>query len=376
MFIFSRHILISLLFLSGLLAPAAAQDTLRLLFIGDIMCHDAQIASAYDSATGHYDFDGVFEQVSPLFRHSDAAVGNLETTLAGRPYQGYPRFSSPDDLVAACKKSGIGYLVTANNHACDRGKQGILRTTEVLDLLDIGHTGTFRNSADRQLHNLMIIEKGRLRTGILNYTYGTNGLPVPAPAIVNRIDTARMARDILQAQKDSLDKLIVFLHWGEQYQLHPNSNQKKIADFLFSQGVDIIIGSHPHVVQPMEYHPGDSLRKERLVVWSLGNFLSNQRKPPRDGGAMVKITLVKKNDTTRITDQGYYLTWVWKHFDGGKWHYAILPCPPGTTDIPQEMDEFSKQKMNTFMQETRKRLQNENENFDEIDGNTPFSPDM
>ncbi len=366
MFIFSRHILISLLLLSGLLAPAAAQDTLRLLFIGDIMCHDAQITAAYDSATGRYDFDEVFEQVTPLFRQADAAVANLETTLAGLPYQGYPRFSSPDALAAACRKSGIGYLVTANNHSCDRGKKGILRTTEVLELLDIGHTGTFRDSTDRQLHNLMIIEKGCLRTGILNYTYGTNGLPVPAPAIVNRIDTARMARDILQAQKDSLDKLIVFLHWGEQYQLLPNSTQKEIAAFLFSRGVDIIIGSHPHVVQPMEYHPGDSLRKERLVVWSLGNFLSNQRKPPRDGGAMAQISLVKANDTTRIAGQGFYLTWVWKHLDGGKWHFAILPCARYETGHFPDMDPYSVNKMKAFLQNTRTRLEKENVNFEEI----------
>ncbi len=361
-----RYIFLPLLILCGHLFPAGAQDTLRLLFTGDIMCHDAQLRAAYDSATDHYDFDEVFAEVAPLFRQADAVVANLETTLAGKPYRGYPRFSSPDELAAACKKSGIGYLVTANNHACDKGGKGIRRTTGVLDLLDMGHTGTFPDSTYRQMHNLLVIQKGRIRTGILNYTYGTNGLPVPPPTLVNRIDTALMARDLQKAKKDSLDKLIVFLHWGEQYQLLPNSSQKKIAVFLIAHGVDIIIGSHPHVVQPMEYHPGDSLRKEQLVVWSLGNFLSNQRKPPRDGGAMAEVTLVKDEGPASIAGHGYYLTWVRKHFDGRKWHFTILPCAQYEAEDFRGMDDYSVNKMKTFLRDTRSRLEKENVSFPEI----------
>ncbi len=348
------------------LPPSGAQDTLTLLFLGDIMCHDAQLAAARDTAAGRYDFSEVFGGVAPLLRQADATVANLETTLAGPPYQGYPRFSSPDELAAACKEAGIGYLMTANNHACDKGRRGIVRTAGVLDLLDIGHTGTFRDTADRRKNNLLVIQKGALRAGILNYTYGTNGLPPPAPTVVNRIDTARMARDIAAATRDSLDKLIVFLHWGEQYQQHPNHTQQTIARFLFSRGVDIIIGSHPHVLQPMEYHPGDSLRKERLVVWSLGNYLSNQRKHPRDGGVMAQVTLVKSGDTTRIARTGYYLTWVHKFYDGRQWHFRILPCAEYEQNDYRGLDEYSVNKMKAFLQNARTLLDQENIRFKEI----------
>ena len=346
--------------------PAHGQDTLTLLFAGDIMCHDAQIKAARDTAAGTYDFSAVFREVSPLLQHADAAVANLETTLAGPPYQGYPRFSSPDELAAACKAAGIGTLVTANNHACDKGRKGIVRTANVLDLLDIRHTGTFRDTADRKQNNLLIIQKGNLRTGILNYTYGTNGLPAPAPTMVNRIDKAQMSRDIAAATRNSLDKLIVFIHWGEQYQQHPNRIQQETARFLFSRGVDIIIGSHPHVLQKMEYLPGDSLHRERLVVWSLGNFLSNQRKHPRDGGVMVQVTLVKDHDTTRIAGRGYYLTWVHKYSDGRKWHFRILPCAQYEQDNFRGMDEYSVQKMKAFVRNARILFQKENVNFEEI----------
>ena len=362
---FFRHA--SWVIILHLLLPAAqGQDTLTLLFIGDIMCHDAQIKAAWDTVTGRYDFREVFAEVAPLFQQADVAVANLETTLAGPPYQGYPRFSSPDELAAACKAAGIGTLVTANNHACDKGRKGIVRTANVLDLLDIRHTGTFRDTTDRKANNLLVIRKGDLRTGLLNYTYGTNGLPAPSPTKVNRIDTALMGRDIEEARRDSLDKLIVFLHWGEQYQQHPNGRQQAIARYLFSRGVDMIIGSHPHVVQKMEYFPADSFRKERLVVWSLGNFLSNQRKHPRDGGVMVQVTLVKDHDTTRIAGRGYYLTWVHKYSDGRKWHFRILPCAQYEQDNFRGMDEYSVQQMKAFVRNARILFQKENVNFEEI----------
>jgi len=175
-----------------------------------------------------------------------------------------------------------------------------------------------------------------------------------------------MARDIEDAKKENLDKLIVFLHWGEQYQQHPDRRQQEVADYLFSHGVDIIIGSHPHVLQRMEYHPADSLQKERLVVYSLGNFLSNQRKRGRDGGAMVQLSLVKDSTATHITGHGYYLTWVRKHYDGTKWHFTILPCSRYEQNDFAGMDDFSVNKMKTFLQDARTLLNRENINFEEI----------
>lgn len=335
-------------------------DTLRIIFAGDIMGHDTQIESAYDSTTNTYQYEDVFREVSPILKNADYAVANLECTLAGPPYTGYPRFSSPDELAAACLKNGINVLMTANNHSCDRGKTGITRTISVLDILGIQHTGTFYNPAHRDTSNLLILNKGNLAVGILNYTYGTNGLPIPAPAMVNLIDTAMILSDINDAWSGNIDKLIVMLHWGKEYQSEPSSHQKMLADFLFSHGVDVIIGSHPHVIQPMAYQPETTKQEEQLAVYSLGNFVSNQRKTGTDGGAMVALTFIKMNDTTKLSDYGYHLTWVRKYMDNGKWQFRILPAGKAEGHYMKSLDTYSQNKLNTFLTNTHKLLQEKN----------------
>ena len=160
-----------------------------------------QIEGAYDIETKQYNYMPVFDKIKHKFAQVDFAIANLEVTLAGEPYTGYPQFSSPDALAVACRDSGIDVLVTANNHTCDRGKKGIIRTLDVLDSLKIAHTGTFRNKADFEKHNLLVLSKNGISVGILNYTYGTNGLPVPEPTIVNKINLNLMKQDIEKAKK-------------------------------------------------------------------------------------------------------------------------------------------------------------------------------
>jgi len=361
-----RKSIIAFILFTLLLPGSSAQDTLTMLFLGDIMCHDAQLAAAYDSINGSYDFSEVFQEVVPLFRTADVVVGNLETTLAGPPYRGYPRFSSPDELAGACRRSGITHLMTANNHCCDRGKEGIVRTLAVLDLLDLGHTGTFASPEAQEEKNLLILHDKGFRVGILNYTYGTNGLPVPPPARVNLIDTAQMVRDIREASRQHPDKLILFLHWGRQYQQHPDAGQERLARYLLDQGADIIIGSHPHVLQRMEYRPGEDGKKEELVVYSLGNFISNQRTRGRDGGAVVRIVLVKEAGGTHIVRTGYHLTWVRKYREEGHWHFRILNCREYEEKGYAGLDRFSADKMHTFIEDARHLLEKENLNMPEL----------
>lgn len=341
-------------------------DTLSLLFIGDIMGHDSQILSAYNPATETYNYHEVFEEIAPVIRKHDYGIANLEVVLGGKPYKGYPQFSSPDELAVACKNNGINVLVTANNHSCDKGKVGVQRTVQVLDSLDIRHTGTFKHKKERSEKNLLILSQKNLRVGLLNYTYGTNGLPTPEPTFVNRIDTSLMASDIRASKKANLDKLIVFLHWGTQYESHPNKTQENLAGFLLKKGVDIIIGSHPHVLQRMEYHPGDSIQKERLVVYSLGNYVSNQRTRKRDGGAMVRIVLVKSEKGTHITDKGYYLTWVNKFKTDDKWNFQILPASLYEKSNYQGLYQYSTDKLKLFLDDSRTLLDKENINVPEI----------
>lgn len=320
-----KHFLFFAFFISFL---SCSQETneMSLIFVGDIMGHGPQINAAYDSKTKKYDYSPVFEKVKPILSQNDFGIGNLEVTLGGAPYTGYPTFSSPDALAVACKENNLGFLITANNHSCDRGKKGILRTIQVLDSLNMPHTGTFADIEERNAKNLLILDKNNIRVGILNYTYGTNGIPIPKPTIVNLIDIFNMKWDIEEARNQNIDKLIVCIHWGNEYQQKPNSIQKYLADFLFQQGVDIIVGGHPHVLQPMEYFEKNENQKERLVAYSLGNFISNQRKPNTDGGAMLQITLKKENNETFISKKGYYLTWVRKFEEKNRLSYQILPC--------------------------------------------------
>lgn len=341
-------------------------STLSLLFIGDVMGHKSQIDAAYDSKTKTYNYDNVFKHVSPIFKSVDYTIANLEVTLAGKPYNGYPAFSSPEALVTACISSGISIFTTANNHSCDRGKRGLLRTIKTLNSLNIPHTGTFKDAEDRKEHNLLIIEKNNIKVGILNYTYGTNGIKVRKPTIVNLIDTAIIAKDIKDSKTQNLDKLIVSIHWGIEYKTTPNKTQKNLAKFMFNKGVDIIIGSHPHVLQRMEYHPEQIDQKERLIVYSLGNFVSNQRTSPRDGGAMLKFTLTKQENKTKITDCGYYLTWVNKPKVAGKTRFEVLPCYKYELDSIPKISNFSQKKMKIYINKSRKLYQEQNINIHEI----------
>ena len=320
LFDFFKRIL-SILLLFHILSSTAQE--MSLLFLGDIMGHGPQIKSAWNDSLKKYDYNKVFEPVEDIISSVDFAVANLEVTLAGPPFDGYPQFSSPDELAEACKNNGIDVLVTANNHSCDRGSMGILRTNRVLDSLEILHTGTFSNQQNRDSLNLLVLEKEGIRIGLLNYTYGTNGIPFHAPTYVNLLDSSLIKKDLKFARTKNLDKLIVFVHWGAEYQDQPNLYQKNFNQFFKRQGVDIVIGSHPHVVQPMHYIKNND--KEFLTVYSLGNFVSNQRDFRKDGGVMFRCSIVKR-DKASISDKEYILTWVNKFYKNKKWHYEVLPC--------------------------------------------------
>jgi len=337
-------------------------DSLSLIFVGDIMGHMPFINSSFVDSTNCYDFTPVFSKVAPFFNAVDFSIGNLELTFGGKPYKGYPKFSSPDELAFSCKRSGINVLMTANNHSCDTGRKGILRTLKVLDSANIHHTGTFKDSFDRINNNLLILKKNNIRVGLLNYTYGTNGLPIPKGTFVNIIDTNIIKKDIHNSKHKNIDKLIVFLHWGRQYKLHPSNNQKKTADFLLKNGVDIVIGSHPHVLQKMEYKNRGGKEDKVVVVYSLGNFISNQREINRDGGVMVNITISKRDNVATVLEPSYYLSWVHKFKNKKGNNYQILPCFLYEKN-KIEISKKSQSKMTVFIKKSRDLLKKENISF-------------
>ena len=332
------------------------------------MGHGPQIRSAYDPVKKEYNYDTVFSYLKEVMSEPDFTIANLEVTLAGPVYKGYPQFSSPDVLAEACKNAGIDIFVTANNHSCDRRLQGINRTVDVLDTLGILHTGTFKNQKLRDSINLLIIEKDSIKVGILNYTYGTNGIPVPKPSVVNLIDRKIMKADIDYADNDSLDKLIILLHFGSEYQSYPNSTQTSLVSYLFNEGVDIIIGSHPHVIQKMMYLPGNDSISENFVAYSLGNFVSNQRKTRTDGGVMARIVLKKENGKTFIDESGYILTWVYKKLRTGSiYDYYILPAAKYEDNKSFFKSSADYEKMKLYIKNSRVLLNKGNVNVTEYE---------
>ena len=328
------------------------------LFMGDIMGHGPQIKSAFNKKEKKYDYSGVFYPLEDVIYSVDYAVANLEVTLAGPPYMGYPQFSSPDELAVGCKNVGIDVLVTANNHSCDRKNSGIIRTVNVLDSLKILHTGTFKDIKQREGKNLLILNKNGIRIGLLNYTYGTNGIPFNTPAYVNILDSSLIQNDIISAKNKQLDKLIVFVHWGYEYRDFPNSYQKNFNQYFYELGVDVIIGSHPHVLQPMIYKRDNS--QEFLTVYSLGNFVSNQREVRKDGGAMFRLTFEKRGNHVFISRKEYILTWVHKYLKNNQYNYEILPCAKKKYNENYFSNKEDYISMKTFLNNSRQHLNNNN----------------
>ncbi len=340
-------------------------SVLTLLFAGDIMGHDGQIASAYDDSTGTWSYESVFSFVAPLISDADIAIGNLEVTLGGAPYKGYPRFSSPDALAVACRNAGFDILVTANNHAADRGPKGIFRTIRVLDSLGIRHTGTWNSSEERDTLSPLMMNRDSITLALLSYTYGTNGIVVPPPATVAYIDTVRAATDIAAADGKDADATVIFVHWGIEYDTLPSPLQKQTAAAFLRSGADMVIGSHPHVLQPM-IADTSSCQIRNPVVWSLGNFVSNQRTRRRDGGAMVRIEMTLHGDSAVITGAGYLLTWVYTPTEAGKRKYYILPCAEYENQPEFFQSESDYNAMMLFVNDARRLLDSENTGFREM----------
>ena len=334
--------------------------TLRIIFAGDIMGHGPQINAARQ-ADGSYDYEPSFRYVKDYIQSADLAIANLEVTLAGPPYTGYPQFSSPAALAAAASDAGFDILTTANNHCMDRGPAGLVRTLDSLDALGIPHLGTYRDSsAMRDAHPLMVDRCG-IRLALLCYTYGTNGIEVRPPNVVNMIDTAVMARDLLEARRRGADYVITLIHWGVEYQTTANTEQELTARWLFEHGCDAVIGGHPHVVQNFTYDaiPGNGHYPEP-VVYSMGNFVSNQRDVGCDGGIMVELDLRKEGG--RIVSQrcSYMPYWVHRGTVDGRYHYYVVP----STDAVQYPDLYQiapdlRPALLRFSNDTRSRLATE-----------------
>jgi poly-gamma-glutamate synthesis protein (capsule biosynthesis protein) len=351
---------------------------ISILFLGDIMQHDLQINSAYNHSTNSYDFSSQFKYLKPLFDSTDVIIGNLEVTLGGPPYKGYPRFSSPDDLAVNIKNAGINYLATANNHVYDKNKKGFERTLNILDSLEIKRTGAFLDESDKVKNHPMIINENGFKIALFNYTYGLNGNVVISPNIVNMIKKESIADDLRKAKLKNYDAIIIFFHWGIEYERRPNKDQISLAELCLKNGADIIIGSHPHVIQKMEYRPyltESNEEKDVLIAYSLGNYVSNYgTRRFSDGGVMIRFVLQKNNSQKlKILNPSYIPIWVYREpKDDNLFNYYVLPVndkPNCNFLTKNDLDQ-----MNLFITDTKELLESENMNVPELKNETETNP--
>ncbi|WP_394898978.1 CapA family protein [Clostridium paraputrificum] len=323
--------------------------TISVLGAGDVLMHMEQVYSGYDSKTNTYNYDNFFTYVKNYVSTSDLAICNSETTYLGKGhnFSGYPKFNSPKEILNSIKNAGFDMVCSTHNHINDMGDKGIESTAKLikeagLDLLGIKNTVKDKNYIVKDIKGVKI--------GITNYTYSTidkngyryiNGLPLSKEMEpeINLFSDSNIENDINNMKstydnmiKDGAEFTIFYIHWGNEYQLQPSAQQEKLAGMLNSIGVNVIFGSHPHVVQPIRTLKNDTNGNETLVCYSLGNFISNQRfetmgNIKSEDGLMVKLFITKdSNNKLKLTSYETEPTWVYKYVNAsGKTVYNILP---------------------------------------------------
>ena len=327
--------------------PVVQEDkTINLVAIGDIMCHNTNYQTAYNSSTKTYDFGPAFVNVAKYVEKGDIAIGNLETTLSGKEvgYSGYPTFNSPEELGVAIKNIGIDVVSTANNHCMDKGSKGVVNTLDNLDQIGISHMGTNRTKEEQD--TILVKDVKGMKIAFLSFTYGTNGINIPSGKeyLVNLIDKDFILQQIELAKKENPDLICASMHWGIEYAQKQNKEQEQLADLLFKNGVDVILGNHAHVIEPMEKRKvtlDDGTEKDCFVVYAMGNFISAQTKEHTRSTVILDMNITKKGETGKISIDSVDYIPVYCH-DRGKGvqnRYVLL-------DVRTEMQDFEDGKKN------------------------------
>ena len=332
--------------------PEHVVSTATIVSTGDLLMHKPVIDTGYKS--GSYDFESIFRYLSEYTMDADLAVANLETTLCstdnGYSYSGYPNFNCPDALVDGAKDAGFDILLNASNHSYDTSSVGMHRTMQVIQDKGLIPLGIVENADDK---HYIVEEVNGINIGMICYTYETdsnadrvalNGLPVKAedaPLIncfdYNALDTfyAELRTRLEEMKADGAEATVLYLHWGTEYQLQANETQKKMAQKICDLGVDVLIGGHPHVVQPMDLISSTTDEDHKMVcLYSMGNAVSNQRQgnlsaiatAHTEDGVLFSITFSKYSDGTVYLESTDLLPlWVYRRSDGTGNEYNIMP---------------------------------------------------
>ena len=333
--------------------------TISFSFVGDLMCHSPQFESARVSADS-FDFRPSFKEVKELLSKSDFTIGNLETVILGKKSRnsGYPMFNSPEEYLAALKDAGFDALITSNNHSMDRGITGINRTIENVRKHGMMNYGTYNSAESRE--KILVAEKNGIRVALLAYTYGLNGnnLPKQKSYAVNLIDTILIKKDITNARQQNADAVIVYFHFGEEYEREPNSFQKEFAGKTITYGADLIIASHPHVIQPVElFESAKSKLAQGFIAYSLGNFFSNQRWRYSDCGVILNFT-IEKNDTDTVLLDTLFIepVWVAKEKVSGRNAFVLHPSDTSVYKSFKRLNKSDQAKLVQSYYETKQTM--------------------
>ncbi|CAG9621895.1 CapA family protein [Sutcliffiella rhizosphaerae] len=260
--------------------------------VGDLLIHST-VYNAAKTGADAYNFNPMIERVKSYLQETDISIANQETIIGGTEIglSNYPSFNSPFEVADALQEAGVDIVSIANNHTLDRGEKAIMNAINHYETIGMEYVGGYKSFEDKS--RLRTISKNGIDFSFLSYTYGTNGIPIPEGKeyFVNLIDKEAIKRDVKEA-KDNSDVIVVAMHWGVEYVLYPNSEQEELASFLAELGVDIVIGHHPHVLQPMDFIERPDGGK-MFVVYSLGNFLSGQKDDYKDIGGIVQLKVEK-----------------------------------------------------------------------------------
>jgi len=284
-----------LLFMAHFACLGAQRDTLRISFMGDVMMHYrqirlARIPGADSTKAASYDFSSYYKYTKPIMDSCDISVANMEFPLGVVPFSGYPLFSAPASIVQETMDAGVDLMLAANNHICDKGRRGLDSTYAIYRSFPVKFTGLYRDAIDEQLNNPAIINANGFRIAFINFTYGLNGFSVPEPYIIGQMDSLYIKQAIVRARNRGADFIVALPHWGVEYNLDNHYEQRRWRDKLYRWGVDMIVGTHPHVPQAVEYSSG------RITAYSLGNYISNMSITYGQVGIMLIATLVRRED--------------------------------------------------------------------------------
>ena len=282
-------------------------DSMQIVMIGDMLMHDRIVESGLQE-DGTYNFDHLFANVKDTIEAADFAIVNQETIMGGPSfgYTGYPSFNSPYELAHAEEKAGFDLLLLATNHTLDKSGRGVVNCMEYLDehLPELDYVG-INHSQEEQENDIYTYEANGIKVAVLNYTYGTNGIPLPEdkPYIVNLMDEDKIRADIQKAEEIA-DFTILCPHWGTEYNLGTDSSQEKWVQIFLEEGVDLVLGAHPHVIEPIEW-VSDEEGNEMLVYYSLGNFVNGTSSTGhgvtnRMVGGIADVTIERDEETGKV----------------------------------------------------------------------------